>query len=116
MNKIKIIVSLDNDDTECILNIHKYSSIHPSIDVCVGSSSGKVNAINRDIPDPSEFDILLLASDDMIPVVKGYDEIIRDSMTQFYPDTDGVLFFNDGYVGYRTNTLVICGSKYASLN
>ena len=112
MNNIKIVVSLDEDDEQCVLNIDKYSSIHSNIDVCIGRSNSKVHAINRDIPDPSEFDILLLASDDMIPVVKGYDDIIRDSMTHFYPDTDGVLFFNDGYVGYRTNTLVICGSKY----
>ena len=112
MTKIKIIVSIDEDDNECISNKDKYLDIHENIEVCIGTSNGKVHAINRDIPDTSTFDILLLASDDMVPIVKGYDAIIRDSMEQFYPDTDGVLFFNDGYVGYRTNTLVICGSKY----
>ena len=112
MTKIKVIVSIDEDDNESILNKDKYLDIHKNIEVCIGTSNGKVHAINRDIPDTSTFDILLLASDDMVPIVKGYDDIIRDSMTQFYPDTVGVLFFNDGYVGYRTNTLVICGSKY----
>ena len=112
MTRIKIIVSLDEDDVESVSNKDRYSSVHENIEVVVGTSSGKVAAINRDIPDPSLFEILLLASDDMIPIVKGYDSIIRDSMEQFYPDTDGVLFYNDGYVGYRTNTLVICGSKY----
>jgi hypothetical protein len=112
MSQIKVIVSLDKDDNESIKRMKEYSQIHKNIEVCIGEPNGKIGAINRDIPDVSTFDILLLASDDMIPVVKGYDTIIRDSMQQFYPDTDGVLFFNDGYVGYRTNTLVICGSKY----
>lgn len=112
ISDIRIIVSLDEDDEVSVSSITKYTDIHENIEVIVGKSDGKIDAINRDIPDPSTFDILLLASDDMIPHVKGYDIIIQDSMEQFFPDTDGVLFFNDGYVGYRTNTLVICGSKY----
>jgi hypothetical protein len=110
MSNIKILVSLDYDDTS--VKDELYTSIHPNITVKRGPSEGKIAAINRDIPEASSFDILLLASDDMIPNVYGYDTVIRDSMTQFFPDTDGVLFFNDGYVGYKLNTLVICGSKY----
>jgi hypothetical protein len=33
-------------------------------------------------------------------------------MTEHYPDTDGVLWFNDGYQGNRLNTLCILGKKY----
>ena len=29
-----------------------------------------------------------------------------------YPDTDGVLWFNDGFQGNRLNTLCILGKKY----
>jgi len=109
MSNIQIIVSIDDDDNM----MDTYSlKIHPNVTVCKGSPNGKVDAINRDIPDPATFDILLLASDDMIPIVKGYDTIIRDSMKQFYPDSDGVLFFNDGFQESKLNTLVICGSKY----
>ena len=110
INNIQILVSLDDDDTTVTDDM--YTSLHSNVTVIRGPSKGKINAINRDITNPTTFDILLLASDDMIPVVYGYDEIIRDSMEQFFPDTDGVLFFNDGYTGYRLNTLVICGSKY----
>jgi len=108
-NNLQVIVSVDSDD-----NPHMYEKFkfHPCISVMVGDSSGKIGAINRDIPDPSTFDILLLASDDMIPVVQGYDQIIRNKMNENFPDGDGVLFFNDGYTGYNLNTLVICGSKY----
>jgi hypothetical protein len=104
---IQIIVSVDQDD-----NPEKYIISHPSVTIKVGPSEGKVAAINRDMPDPSTFDILLLASDDMIPVIKGYDDIIRLKMLKHFPDRDGVLFFNDGFTHYNLNTLVICGSKY----
>jgi len=115
MSKTRIIVSIDEDDATMTNEvIARAKSFHQNIEVIKGPSSGKVRAINRDMPDPSEFDILLLASDDMVPYVNGYDRIIRDSMEQLYPDTDGVLFFNDGYSGRRLNTLVICGSKYYS--
>jgi hypothetical protein len=108
-DNLEVIVSVDRDDDLHIYDIFKF---HPCIKVVVGNSEGKIAAINRDIPDLSTFDILLLASDDMIPVVKGYDNIIRSKMSQNFPDGDGVLFFNDGYTGYMLNTLVICGSKY----
>jgi hypothetical protein len=115
MTKTRIIVSIDEDDATMTNDvIGRAKSFHENIRVIKGPSSGKVCAINRDMPDPSEFDILLLASDDMVPYVREYDRIIRDSMEQMYPDTDGVLFFNDGYSGRRLNTLVICGSKYYS--
>lgn len=110
MDNIKIVVSVDDDDTT--VDINAFKSIHDNIDVFVGKRCTKIEAINRNIPDPSTFDILLLTSDDMIPVVNGYDKIIRDSMEQFYPDTDGVLFFNDGFTSNKLNTLVICGSEY----
>jgi hypothetical protein len=60
----------------------------------------------------NDWDIFLLASDDMIPKVKGYDNIIRNKMKEFYPDTDGILWFNDGHQENRLNTLCILGKKY----
>jgi hypothetical protein len=33
-------------------------------------------------------------------------------MTKLYPDTDGVLWFNEGYLGMQNNTLSIMGKKY----
>ena len=62
--------------------------------------------------DELDFDIVLLASDDMVPMVKGYDTIIKNRMKETYPDTDGVLWFNDGYKGKELNTLCILGKKY----
>ena len=63
--------------------------------ICYGTSQNKIDAINRDIKGFWNWQILLLASDDMIPAVRGYDEIIRENMINHFPDTDGVLWFND---------------------
>jgi hypothetical protein len=75
--------------------------------------AGKIAAINHGLADVSrQYDIILLASDDMIPAVKGWDKRIADDMERLYPDTDGVLWYNDGYVGDKLNTLCILGTKY----
>jgi hypothetical protein len=111
--KLQIVVSLDVDDAESIAGIPRYEAILPGqVQVCVGPAEGKIAAVNRDVPSPDTFDILLLGSDDMIPMVKGYDDVIRRKMAAYYPDTDGVLFFNDGVQGSNLNTLSIMGSKF----
>ena len=113
MIRTRILVTLDADDTTVTEELkQKLLGIHPNISLDIGFSASKIDAINRGVPDPSTFDILLLASDDMIPEVKGYDQIIRSKMAQFYPNTDGVLFFNDGFNKHELNTILICGSKY----
>jgi len=113
MSRTRILITLDADDITVTEELkQKLVGIHPNISLDIGFSAGKIDAINRGVPDPSTFDILLLASDDMIPEVKGYDQIIRSKMAQFYPDTDGVLFFNDGFNKHELNTILICGSKY----
>ena len=112
-SRIVFVISVDSDDETVTEELQKQiKDIHPCIKLFVGTSKSKIDAINRDIPHPSTFDILLVASDDMIPQVKGYDNIIREKMRKHYPDTDGVLFFNDGYLGRSLNTLSIMGRKY----
>ena len=68
------------------------------------------HAINADIP-TTAWDILVLISDDMIPEIKSFDQIIRSKMKEHYPDTDGVLWFFDGW-REDLNTLCILGRKY----
>ena len=61
-----------------------------------------------DIP----WDILVLVSDDMVPIVDSFDNVIVDLMSKHFPDTDGALHFNDGLFGQdRTITLSIMGRK-----
>jgi len=113
LSKMFFMITLDSDDlTVDTPLINSLISVHPNIQVHVGVSGTKIKAINRDMEAAPFFDILLLASDDMIPIIDGYDEIIRSSMHKHYPTTDGVLWFNDGYQGNGLNTLPIIGRKY----
>jgi len=97
---------MNNDDVREILNSYE------NLKYFYGNSKTKIEAVNNDLDKIEDWDIVLLASDDMIPVVKNYDEVIIEKMKEFYPDTDGVLWFNDGYQGKKLNTLSILGKKY----
>ena len=114
IDNTEFLISIDSDDTEMNLEdvVNRISS-YKNTKVVVGNSLSKIDAVNRDLNEfENKWDILLLASDDMIPQVKGYDTIIRDNMSFNYPDTDGILWFNDGFQGNRLNTLCILGKKY----
>lgn len=111
-SNITFLVSLDRDDNTITNSSQRFMKLlHQDTHIVVGPPCGKIGAVNRDMDTAPTYDIILLASDDMIPIKKGYDRIIRDNMMKFYPDTDGVLFFNDGY-RKDLNTLCILGRKY----
>lgn len=111
-NNVKFLVTCDNDDTTMNTpDVKKKLKQYNNLDVKYGNSKTKIEAINADIHD-EKFDILLLASDDMIPVVQNYDNIIVTEMCNNFPDFDGVLWFNDGVQGNRLNTLCILGRAY----
>jgi hypothetical protein len=81
----------------------------PNIFIYFGNSTGKIDAINRDVDKiTSDWHILLNISDDQIPIYKGYDDVIR----RFMPDDlDASLWFNDGAQD-RINTQEIIGRTY----
>ena len=107
------LITLDNDDESMLPSeVDQIFRTFKNVKVIYGNSNSKIHAINRDIELVDDWDIVLLASDDMVPKVKGYDNVIRDKMKENYPDTDGVLWFNDGHQGNKLNTLSILGKKY----
>jgi hypothetical protein len=113
INNLIFLISIDEDDVD--MNNPDSLEILSSFKNCnvvIGKSNSKIDAVNRDIDKVSDWDILLLASDDMIPQVRDYDQIIINKMVEKYSDTDGVLWFNDGYQGNKLNTLCILGKKY----
>jgi hypothetical protein len=107
------MITLDDDDKLMNNNvvINKLKN-YKNLLYFFGESTSKISAVNRDMEKFNDWDILLLASDDMIPIYKGYDTIIIEKMTELYSDTDGVLWFNDGFQGKKLNTLSILGKKY----
>tara|TARA_Y100000356_G_C11254796_1_gene289417 strand:- start:62 stop:823 length:762 start_codon:yes stop_codon:yes gene_type:complete len=60
---------------------------------------GAVNAnINNVIMEGStNWDIVIVISDDMIPQVDNWDDYIVTAMMEHYPDLDGCISFDDGY-------------------
>lgn len=113
LDNILFLITIDEDDIEmnnsdCLEILSSFKNCQ----VVVGHSLSKVHAINRDMDYAKDWDILLLASDDMIPQIKGYDEIIINKMKDIYPNTDGVLWFNDGFKKCELNTICILGKRY----
>lgn len=113
IDNVLFVISLDSDDTsmnntEVLKKLDNYINLK----YYLGESKSKIHAVNRDVEKHENWDIILLASDDMIPQKKGYDTIIIDKMKNFFPDTDGVLWFNDGFQKDNLNTLCILGKKY----
>jgi len=113
-NHINFLISIDEcDKTMNNTKILEALKTYPNLEVVIGESKSKIDAVNRDVNDTKyKWDILLLASDDMIPMEQGYDDIIRNDMKTHYGDLDGVLWYNDGHQEDRLNTLCILGKKY----
>ena len=112
LHTYEIVVSCDDDDPA--MNnaaVRKRLSEYGHLSFHFGAHKNKVQAINAGLVG-HDFSVLLLASDDMVPQVAGYDDVIMQQMDMNFPDLDGVLFFNDGYRGHALNTLVIAGRKY----
>lgn len=94
----RILLSLDRGSDFCELwskEIEREEIIYARLS---SLSNGKIEAINRDIneylKEVNDFDVLLVGSDDMKPLVKGFDQIILDDMNDLYPDGDGCLWYH----------------------
>lgn len=114
-DNFSIIATLDIDDEP--MSYHSISDklpISDNLTLVYKTSTGKVNAINRDIElIPEDTDIVILMSDDMVFTQWGFDEIIRVDMQRYFPDTDGVLHYPDGTpVRDKIITMSIMGYKY----
>lgn len=112
---VEFLIVLDDDDmtmTPDMVNgrfdwLRKFYNV--SITPIWGLSENKIHAVNRDTPETG-WDILVLSSDDMQPTRYGYDYIIRKDMETYFNDTDGILYYPDGFT--NLNTLPILGKKY----
>jgi hypothetical protein len=74
------------------------------------SNTNKISAINDHI-DGQDFDIVICASDDMVPKVHAWDNEIAIAMKQHFPDLDGCVHFNDGNTNGELITFSILGRK-----
>lgn len=107
-----LLISLDTDDasvTPTLLRDLQDTAVRTI--VSRGGRTTKVGAVNRDMELAPPWDLLLLASDDMVPQKHGYDETIRRYMKVHHPKGDGCLWFHDGYQD-RVCTMPVMDHRY----
>ena len=112
---VRFVITMDNDDET--MNTPEMRAwldglIDRGVDLVYhyGDSKSKVEAVNADLED-EKADVLLLASDDMIPQMFGYDAIVMQSMEEAWPEYDGAIKFNDGIRQDHLMTLCVMGWK-----
>ena len=111
----EIIAVLDLDDTTMNNDVVKDRlKSYLKVNAFFGLSTGKVDAINRELKNmPEDTSIVVLMSDDMVFTQWGFDDIIRMDMLKFFPDTDGALHYPCGTpVQNDIITLLIIGIAY----
>ena len=109
-----VAISCDSDDP----TMQQTDELYRVLSSCAwrrvfyGNNKTKIEACNANMNEVDyPWDIVVLVSDDMIPQIRGYDDVIRSNMMARFPSTDGILWFNDGHQGKNLNTLTIFGRK-----
>ena len=94
---VSFVLTLDEDDAT--MNNDEIREFLDSKELPVsyhyGQSKSKVEAVNADMENV-DGDILLVASDDMIPCMESYDDIVAQGFDQCFPDYNGAIKFYDG--------------------
>lgn len=110
---LKFVFTFDTDDEKMNSDdiktfLQPYSDI---IEINYGNCKNKIEAINANM-DGKEFDVLILASDDLIPCAPGYDNTIATHMQEYFPDTDGSLHYINLMWYQKLDIMCIMGYKY----
>lgn len=110
-DNIEYVITCDIDDVSMNnAEMMSFMDTYTNLKYHFGKNNTKVEAINANIP-TCGWDIMILASDDMLPIKQGYDEIIINYFKNYYPELDGALWLNDGLKANRLCTLPIMGMK-----
>lgn len=104
-----VLCSFDSNDITMnnpavIEKLDKYRNVK----YVFGESTSKIHAINKDMEQAGEWDILVNMSDDMVFTKKGFDESIRKNMTNL----DLLLHYPDNYAGEKLVTMTIEGREH----
>jgi hypothetical protein len=110
---IKFVFTFDNDDIT-MNNEDIRSFLAPYKEICeinYGNSKTKIEAVNANLED-KKFDILLLASDDMIPILHGFDNIICTDIQENFSDLDGSVQYYNPMWEDKLDVVCIMGYAY----
>lgn len=117
-SNIGIALSCDDDDTSMkqhsvLRDINGLLSQVGWNQIFYSPNKTKIEACNANMDEIDyDWDVVVLVSDDMVPTIGGWDETIRMYMKCYFPDTNGILWVNDGYQKDKLNTLCIYGRKF----
>jgi hypothetical protein len=121
VDQIGVAISCDTDDTSMarpVIHDQLHALLAPLAwhRIVTRPNTTKIQACNAAMDEIEwPWDIVVLVSDDMIPQIQGWDTTIRMFMRSYFPDTNGILWANDGFQGPKLNTLCIFGrAMYAS--
>jgi hypothetical protein len=87
-------VAIDTDDAT-MNNADMLEWIGDRASVVIGNHQSKIEACNSALPDPGNFDVVVLISDDMVPFKHGFDDVIHKDFKRYCPDYDGVMRYWD---------------------
>ena len=73
-------------------------------------NTDKISAINSNMNNKS-FDVVICASDDMVPKQYSWDQKIAEAMKKHFPGLDGCVHFDDGNTKGKLITFSILGRK-----
>lgn len=106
--------TLDYDDAKMFDDIDVGYGLLPydNLSVNWGYSKSKIHAINRDMPDLSDYSIIICMSDDMLFTMYGFDEDIRINMQNVFPGFDGLLNYKDKDTNGTLATLYVAGINW----
>lgn len=107
-----ILITADTDD-ETMFNkeVNERINAYPNTTVLYGTSTSKVNAINRDMQLYTDWDILINMSDDMEFIMPGFDTAILNDYAKF-PVGDVFLHYPDQAAGAALCTMSIMDKQY----
>ena len=110
---VTFLVSYDHDDASMTAPVLAGTQGQAcEVKLYRGNSKTKIEAVNASIGEIAGWDVLLVVSDDMFCRKNGWDEVIREKMTEHFPDTDGALWFHDGTKQRDICTLSCMGKKF----
>ncbi|NNM88021.1 MAG: glycosyltransferase family 2 protein [Phycisphaerae bacterium] len=108
-NQVHFLISVDEDDAAMNQPAMRQAlAAMANLTLRVGPAGrSKIAACNADVDawvgqTSLTPQVLVLASDDMVPQVAGYDAIITTTMAEVFLNLDGALHFDDGYHGGKS--------------
>tara|TARA_R100001082_G_scaffold109370_1_gene86408 strand:- start:2110 stop:2796 length:687 start_codon:yes stop_codon:yes gene_type:complete len=112
---VRFVISMDEDDKK--MNTKDIKTFlkrlrKGGVDLVYhyGNSKSKVEACNANMENENA-DVIMLISDDMIPQLRNYDDVIFEYFSKAFPDFDGGIKFHDGLRNDILMTLPIIGWK-----